>query len=293
MLASLERAVVSNPQNAALQMSLESIATKTKALTEQFDKQSSLQQVDVCDYRLIKEGEGSYPIIAVGDSLKNFQLLLSVIFDAVKTGAKVKSRPSAEVMQQTQLDYGYSYAGSLGMVFTIPNERRIADDSDLDLAVKVLFRMLKLHSGAELAEFAREYGISTIRKMYAWADTHSKYGFATDIKWKKSPDRLGEVFLQSAEAENLCRLIVSTSDVQREDLRLEGELVGGDTVTKEFHLRFPQGEDIKGKFDAELAFTGNLVLNKRYRVHLAKETKVFYATEREDTNYFLLGLEPL
>ncbi len=131
-----------NRDDEGLGLMLESLVQRQRSLESAFLEAAYRDQVEVCSYRLIKEQDGNFPIAALGDTLKNFQTWLTTIFDAIRTGPKEKARPSADIIQQTTLDFGYGFAGSLGLVFTIPNERLLIGESDLDHAIDAMFRML-------------------------------------------------------------------------------------------------------------------------------------------------------
>jgi len=237
--------------------------------------------------------EGIFPVAALGDTLKNFQTWLTTIFDAIRTGPKERARPSADMVQQSTLDFGYAFAGSLGFVFTIPNERLLFGGSDLDQAVDVMFRMLHSQKQEELVEFAHLFGVSAVRRMYDWADTHRRYIVSADIKWRRGDAVRNEVLLQAPEAENLCKLIESKNDIEGDVIVVTGQLVGGDTVTNTFHLRFPNSPDMKGHMTQKFSYSGDLVLDRNYEARVLVTKTIYYATDSEDIDYELLELKPL
>ena len=62
----------------------------------------------------------------------------------------VKAKLGADAIAETSLNFGYSFAGSVGMVFTMPSQfAKLFDDSDLDQAMKAIVRMAKLHTSDE------------------------------------------------------------------------------------------------------------------------------------------------
>jgi len=240
-----------------------------------------------------KEHDETFPISVLGDTLKNFQTWLTTVFDAVRTGPKERARPSAEMVRQTTLDFGYAFAGSLGFVFTIPNERLLLGDTDLDRAVDAMFRMLHSQTQEELGHFAHDFGISAIRRMYDWANTHARYIVSADIKWRRKEEVRKEVLLQAPEADNLCRLIDATNEVENEVTTLIGQLVGADTATNTFHLRFPNSPDIKGNMNQKFSHSGDLTLDRKYTATLLMTKTIRYATDSEDITYELLELRTL
>lgn len=48
----------------------------------------------------------------------SFQKLVSVVYGAIKHGPRQRQRISEDVALETAFEFGYSFAGSLGLVFT-------------------------------------------------------------------------------------------------------------------------------------------------------------------------------
>jgi len=292
-VARLESELAADGNDPGLGLMLESLIQRQKSLETAFLEAAYRDQIEVCSYRLIKEQDENFPVAALGDTLKGFQTWLTTIFDAIRTGPKDKARPSADIVQQTALDFGYAFAGSLGLVFTIPNERLLIGESDLDLAVDAMFRMLHSQKQEELAEFAHAYGVSAIRRMYDWAYTHARYAISADIKWKRKEQIRKEVLLQAPEAAYLCRLIESTNEIEGEEITVMGQLVGGDTVTNTFHLKFPNSPDIKGQMSKTFSYSGELILDRNYKATLLETKTIHYSTDSEKIDHILLTLRPV
>ena len=292
-VARLETEFAGDKNDAGLGLMLESLLQRQKSLESAFLEAAYRDQIEVCSYRLIKEHDTNFPVAALGDTLKGFQTWLTTIFDAIRTGPKEKARPSAEMVQQNTLDFGYAFAGSLGLVFTIPNERLLIGESDLDQSIDAMFRMLHSQRQEELADFAHAYGVSAIRRMYDWAYTHARYAISADIKWRRREEIRKEVLLQAPEAEYLCRLIDSTNEIEGEEITVIGQLVGGDTATNRFHLRFPDSPDITGEMAETFSYSGDLILDRSYRATLLLTKTIHYATDSEKTDYQLLALTPI
>jgi hypothetical protein len=289
----LREDLAAEPNDRRLALMLESLEQRQDSLEATFYKVANVRQLEVCSYRLIRENAQTvFPIAVVGETLKTFQSWLTVVFDAIKNGPKMRSRPAADIVQRTTLDFGYTFPGSLGVVFTVPSERDLFDFSELDRCVDGMFHMLRVHTPEELVRFARSYGVSAVRRMYDWANNHSSYAVSVDIKWRRGEKIRNEIFVQSPEATRLCELIDSTSDVTSEEIAVTGELVGGDTVTRNFHMRFLSAEDIKGQIADNFTYVGNLTLERNYRARILRSKIIRYATEQEDYTYRLLNLEP-
>lgn len=291
-VARLETALAADRDDAGLGLMLESLLQRQKSLESAFLDAAYRDQIEVCSYRLINERD-NLSVAALGDTLKGFQSWLTTIFDAIRTGPKEKARPSVEIVQQTTLDFGYAFAGSLGLVFTVPNERLLVGETDLDLAIDAMFRMLHSQKQEELAQFAHAYGVGAIRRMYDWAYTHARYAISADIKWMRKEQIRKEILLQVPEAENLCKLIDSTNEIEGDKITVIGQLVGGDTATGTFHLEVPESPDIKGRMTQTFSYAGELILDRNYSADLLMTKTIHYATDLEEVNYELLALTPV
>jgi hypothetical protein len=291
-VARLEMALAADRDDAGLGLMLESLLERQKSLESAFLEAAYRDQVEVCSYRLIKEQE-NFPVAALGDTLKGFQSWLTTIVDAIRTGPKEKARPPVEIVQQTTLDFGYAFVGSLGLVFTISNERLLLGDTDLDQAIDAMFRMLHAQKQEELAHFAHAYGVSAVRRMYDWAFTHARYAISADIKWRRREEIRNEVLLQAPEAEYLCNLIDSTNEIEGKGITVIGQLVGGDTATNTFHLKFPDSPDIRGRMSEKFSYSGDLILDRNYKAELLVRKTIYYATDREEIDHQLISLSPI
>ncbi|MGE0737464.1 MAG: hypothetical protein AB7P50_22215, partial [Alphaproteobacteria bacterium] len=234
-----------------------------------------------------------FPATAFADSIKSWQTCITVFFDALVNGPKKSSRTSAEIVQQTTLDVGYIFPGSLGVAFTIPNERMLVD-SFLDDAVKTIFATLRVISPAELLEFSRKLGPAPIRKLHDWAVSNYQFGMAIDIEWMRDKERRLATMFQAEEAARLIKIIEDTKPEETEPVDVEGMLVGGDLKKRNFHLVVPESPDIEGYLADNFIppMEADLVLNKRYRASLIRHIIVNLATESENERWELLSLVP-
>jgi hypothetical protein len=294
-MAALQHArkmLADDPADQEFSLVLRSLEHRSSMLEAEFASEANSIGMDVCKYRLLRS-ENQFPASAFADSIKSWQNCLTVFYDALLNGPKKASRSSAEVVQQTTLDVGYFFPGSLGVAFTISNERLLID-SGLDDAVQTIFSTLKVNTPAELLEFSRRLGPAPIRKLHEWAANNLKSGIATDIEWRRNEEnRLGSLF-QPEEAARLVKIIEDTKPEETEPLSVEGMLIGGDLKKRSFHLVVPDAEDIEGYLAENFVppMEGELVLNHRYRAELVRHTILHLATESETVFWELLSLVP-
>jgi hypothetical protein len=176
----------------------------------------------------LDRGEGEFSLNALTDSLRSFQSWLTAVFDAIRSNRpKARARVSAENTVLSTLDFGYSYAGSVGFVFTMPRERILIGERELDRAIAKIFEMIRVGDPEQLAQFARDMGLASVKKMYDWAHVHSQYAIGANIKWQRADDILGDVTFQPEEATRLESMIENTSPETIEIIPLIGLLEGG------------------------------------------------------------------
>ncbi len=278
-----------DPQDTQFVAVLSSLERRQRRLEEQFLAEANAAGEDVCSYQLDRHGD-SFPITALAESLADFQSGLAVVFEAQKSGPKKTAHVSEVTIAQTTLGFSHTFHGSLGLVFTIPNERLLAIESELDRAVETFFQMIHAKTADDLVRWAKELGPAPIRKVHQWALNNAKHGISAAIRWRRNDTVRFEVDVQAAEAASLVSLIAETKPKIPEPHTLVGLLEGGDMVARTFHLSFAEGEDIRG----HLAKDYNpleLTLNRRYRARLTKLTTVQLATESEEIHWELNGLE--
>ena len=135
-LGQLERALVENPGSRTLGLSGKSLQKRLQVLESEFLAETHSLGVDVCSYRLFG-GQKLGRLSGLTRVLSDFQTLVSVIYDAVKSGTpKRRRRVSVDAATETAFDLGYVFPGSLGVVLTMPNERLLLGESKLDSFVE-------------------------------------------------------------------------------------------------------------------------------------------------------------
>jgi hypothetical protein len=293
-IATLEKALVATPTDSGLVMMLKSLEHRQRVLEHEFAAEADARGVDVFRYALDR-GDGEFPLTALADSLRSFQSWLTAVFDAIRSNRpKTRARVSAENTMLSTLDFGYSFAGSVGFVFTMPRSRVLIGESELDQAVAKLFEMMRVGEPDQLAQFARDIGLASVKKMYDWAHIHSQYALGANIQWQRAAEIRGNITFQPEEASRLETMIENTSPETIDTVPMIGLLEGGDLQSRAFHLSFPEATDIKGYMTEDFEEPdGGMILGRRYRCELRKHTIVRYAEARERVWWELAGLTPL
>jgi hypothetical protein len=288
-ISKLDSAVAKFPQHDALQINMLSLQRRLRRLEEEFSEAAQHQQVDVCDYRMLSETSGVYPVAGVGSALTLFQEMVTTFFDSIKNGPKIRARISPEIAQRASMNLAYSYPGSLGFALAVESNRDLFGDSDLGLAIESAFKVMGARSTDEISELSKTVGVASIRKTYAWAKAHARFGLSADIKWigGATPH---VALLDSAGFERLSELIERTSEETVEQISLAGVLVGIDVKQGTFHFEPQEGDEIKGRLAETFSFHPSIPIPSRVIVNLHRHYRVYFSTEQEVVDWQLVSL---
>ena len=290
-LAKLENAIVKYPDEKGLGISLLSLRKRQKDLEGQFAEAANKQWVDVCSYRLFREEDiAERPTLyAFSKTLLDFQSLVTLVYSAIKEDTpRQTTKVGAEALSATTFGFGYTFAGSLGVVLTMPNERLLIGDTDIDKTIETVFELVKTQKTETVAEFAKRLGAAPIRTLYNWVSDQVTCGVASQIEWWRGHKVKTSVLTQLPELATLKQAIEQSSDEKINTFTTRALLVGADTKTRAFHLVMEREAEIRGK----MADTISAVeLPKWYTAKIQKTTRIFYSTEKESVNYVLLSLE--
>jgi hypothetical protein len=287
----LESLLASNPSETSLVIGINSAERRRAKLEVEFTELAASMELDVYRYRLINDGR--LTLSAVSDAWLLFQRLFSVTFDAIKTGKKKqRARISDENAGLTAFGYGYSFSGSLGVTLTLPNERLLAYDTEIDQATRTVFALSKSADTDAIKDYAGTLGLPVIRAVYEWAEHHAKHGLGVGIEWQKNEEIRGTVLVQREELASLADAIMSSSEKEEEEITLDGRLEAADILASSFKfLADGASEEISGHFDEGIISESNRVqLPARYRATIRATSMVRFATEEEVTSYRLLKL---
>ncbi len=289
----MDELFAAHPDDDALEINMLGIQKRQRVLELQFAELANQKHVDVLGYRFIPEAGNSYPLTAVAGALSALQEAISVVFDALRSVPKIRARISADIAALTSLDFAYTYDGSLGFAFSIPNERLLLGESDLDRAVSLIFRTIKATSRDEISVLAQEIGPAGLRRIYRWADQHSKFDIGADIEWRRRLEVRDEVRVQPQELMRLKEIIEESSPETQDDIEINGVLMGIDVTADTFRLAVAEGDDVRGRLADEFNRAEHWAVVTRYSALLNVRTKLSYATDTELKSYFLKSLRPL
>lgn len=292
MLTAMEGDLARTPDAKALLLNFKSVEKRKKKLEDELAITAASLGLEVCSYRILPN-EQRVKVAGLASAIGEYQNLVSIFYDALKNGAKLRATLNADALRDTSFDFAYAFAGSVGFVFTLPNELTMFNNTFLDEAIRLIFEVSKAEQPSDILRFSRQLGPAPIRTLYRWAESHVQSFFSAEIQWKRGPDIRQSALIQEPEFQRLQRVLVLTSDDTREEMVVVGELVGADVLRQTFHLRMDHGPDIRGRFSEVIGSAHTVELPKRYRATLLKTTRIRYSTEEPEVFHELLRLEPI
>ncbi len=289
----LEAVVARYPERRTLAMTLESMQKRQKDLQADYTILANQAYLDVCRYRLFSlldaDKDAHPPIVGLANALGRFQDAVTLVYAALKDGAKQRAAPSIEAAEATRLRYAYSFAGSVGFGMTLANERVLLEETLIEESVRIVFQIARATTAEQIAEYAQTIGPAPIRVIYEWAHAHAQADLGADIDWHHD-DNVLRLFMSASEMQDLQEVISQTSEENVEEMTYTGTLVAADIEKFRFRLTFPNGDSIGGKAERATLKRRDVILGRKYVARLRKTTRVDLATGAENIYFLLLDL---
>lgn len=296
-MARLAQNLREEPDKPGLIANMNSLRIIHKRLEDDFADAARRLGVRVCSYRLFPEGTDRQSMMGIGKAMVNFQSWLSVVYDAVKRGQPKETMAlSNDVLNETMLDFAYSFPGSVGVVLTIPSRDTILGEH-FEETIDVIAQMSKSHTANDLKKYSRKLGVAPIKAMYRWADELVESDLGADIEWSGKTAERKRLLIQKPELTALRAVIGATSDERSEIYTKTGTMEGFDVKAHSFHFEY-KGEkgrviSVFGKYNEaiESALPLPVKVPGKYKVTIQKSVRTKYSTEEDDTKELLLKLE--
>jgi len=282
-----------NAKYPSLQLTIKGLRRRQQDLEAEFLRTANRRGQDVCSYRLFG-AELTPTIDGLAKALGSFQSLFTSIYTAIKFGPRDRTRSSAAVTEATSFRFGYIFPGSLGVVFTLPNDRLLPGvKSELDESMTVLRQISKADSPEKIASFVKDLGEAPIRATYRWAHNHAESSLGANIEWRRDEEIKESFLVQPVELERLKNMIDVSGAETVETITVRGLLVAVNSVRRTFHLVTEDTDtDIRGRFKDAINIDHTVELPVKYIATIQKTTIIQYAAEQPDEIYLLLKLEP-
>jgi hypothetical protein len=299
-IARLEASLIEHPASPSLLANLRSLYRIQRSLESDFLRAADERGLDVCSYRITPQYQMANAA-ALAKVLGTFQVVFSLMYEAIRTGQpKADKRPSGYADSKTELLVAYTFPGSLGVVFALPNPRLHFYGPDvqtyLDEAMNALFVLAKSNESEKIAAAARTFGLGPINAVYDWAKGHAQHHLNANIEWLRSETVRDSVAVQYPEFEELSKTIERTGEESQSEVVMRGTLVGADVMSRRFHFvdQSDEGEpDIRGRFSEAISESETKQIPGRYKATLRKTIKRNYSTDEQDVSWFLMKLEAL
>ncbi len=291
MVSRMEAAIARNPADRSLLVNLASAKKLAGRVEQEFIDIASKEQVDICRYRIVAPITDQFDVRGVTKSLESFQDAFSFIYDAKIHGGRLLANIPPERRQETNLQFGYSFSGSLGIVLVAPGQLSLFEGK-FDSTLAALNQIFDVSDDDEIRGAARSLGRAAIKKIYDWAQSNFGAGFDVDLRWTTSDSKITGRYIERKDFQRVASVIGQTSDVVSDKITSLGVLVGFNSKLRNFHFVVPDGDAaFRGKLDESFSATEEWTVNRSYVATVIAETVTRFSTGEETTRYRLQSLK--
>lgn len=289
----LERSLRDNPGLPSIAANLDSAARLKVKLERQFSEVAARAGYDICRYRAFDDDD--QPIVAGAfRAISDFQRILSVVYSALKHGRKERATVSDEVSRETGLGFAYAFAGSIGVVMTVRNEKTLLESTLMDESMETVFSLAKAKTSKDVLSFANELGPGPINALYEWADDNATNGLSAEIDWRKGDAIKKSIVVQRQELSQLRKTINETSSEESETFKAVGVLTMADVSKNKFKFKREGMPELRGTVEEGVIDEAHrAALPKTYEATIRKTTRVKFSTYSIETHYHLLRLKDI
>jgi hypothetical protein len=284
----MELAMRAEPSNERLALGIGSARRRAQRSEEDLERFASASQIDIIRYRL-EQASDVYAIESVADSVRAFQKSFTGVADFLENGPKEKARYSHEIEDRTRLNFGYSFAGSLGIVMAVENSRDLFGEGELDGIVDVFDQFLSIDDEDEAIVASRTMGGGLTTQLCNWINVNAKWGNAVDFVVKQPSGIQRGQFVPKNRFIDLSDIFASATDVEPHTISVSGILVGLDIKLRKFHFVEPDGEAYKGDLSETFA-SGPKMVGMRYNAVIQENVIRKVATGKEERHMHLVSL---
>jgi hypothetical protein len=290
LVSQFEARLAKNPDDMSIRVNLASALHLSERAERELYDVAATEQIDVVRYRLVRHVSDDFLVQGVSRSLEAFQEAVSYVFDALKGQPRVKAGMTKQAKKESELLFGWSFAGSLGVVLLAPSERGLFF-TRFDDVVQTINQIFDISDSFELRDAARKLGPAAVKKLYDWAETNHESGYDLDLRWTNSNRIESGRYLEARSFGRLADLISLTSDIVEDTLHVTGTLVGFDSVFKTFHFVEPGGNSYKGQLDNTFQTHQGWTVNRTYEAIIHSDITTRYSTGEETIKYRLGSLK--
>ena len=287
----LRRLAEAGPHDPVVAINLDAVLRRRTDLERRMAALLSAEQNDLIRLEITAADHADASAAAGAQSVVLFQRLLTAAFDAVLTGVpKPCYAPSPEAVDGSTLTFARAPSGSAAIHLTIPNDRLLGIDSDLDRALGLVFELMAMRSGELIRELARHLGIATVSAVHALAAHAAAHGFSTTIQWRKRDHERRRISMPHGDARTMATTIEAIADDRLESIELDCELLAMDEGGGSFRVAVADGPIVSGDLADGFPRGGAWTTRRWYRALLLRASRVRYADGEETVRWSLRGL---
>lgn len=288
----MELALRSDPLSRRMALGLGSAQRRALRSQQALEAFAAKRQIDLIRYRLINNSSEFFPVESVTASAGWFQRSFTGAVDFLENGAKDRAKYAEAIENKSRLNFAYTFSGSLGIVFSVENDRDIFQESKMDDVVDVFSQFLNVSNNAEAIDASRALGGALISQLCAWVDTNAKWENAVDFVVTRATDVQRGEHVPKNKFFDLHDIFQNSKDEEPHTFTATGMIVGIDTDDRRFHFVVPNGDDFKGALSDDFP-SASITVPSRYRATIVENITRAVATGKERRTYTLGALEAI
>jgi len=269
----------------ALRVNMKALENLAKRLEDAFLELAAAENLGVYKYRLLT-GEGNPSLGGIGEAWSKLQALYATVYQGLT------SKLSAATVLLPQLGFAYSFAGSVGVVVTLPPRpvgEVLLTGSPVEEASEIVFNLIE---SKDVQQVAERLGLAPIQAMNDWLDVHvsNHYGFA--IEWQEDRVLKRRVEVDSGKVAALQAFVRDTKT--RQTVTLTGLLNKVDDKEKTFRIVADNGDEIEGRYGEDVIKPEHAAsVPARCKATILTVTEMIYSGKRPKPEIILEKLDPL
>jgi hypothetical protein len=288
----LRRLADTAPGDTIVRVNIDAVKRRRSDLERQLGALLAIRQLDLLRYRVELFDGSAPPAMAIARSVVQLQLLVTTVFDAVRSGPKRVQHTSHENVRMSSLSFASMPGSKAGLYLSIPNDRLLVLASDLDTTFELIFELLSARAKTMLRSLAARVGIASVVAAHGWAENAVQYGLTTTIAWRKASDERRTVMLSHSDALLFKTAVESVTDDAVDEIDRPCELLAIDEAAGTFRIEATGGEIITGTLGEGFPRGGNWTTHFWYTAVLHRAVRIQYATGAETVRWSLRRLIP-
>jgi hypothetical protein len=269
----------------SLLANVRSLEKLKRRLEAEFLEEASELELEVYRYRILNDSR--ITLAAISEAWGKFDDFFGSVYSALKKPPKTEGKkpPQSEPLE---LGYGYSYAGSVGVVVTVPKDIGIYAASPIEDASGMVFDMIEARN---LGSIAKIVGPEPVRKLHSWIDVHIRNQAGLGLEWRSRQELKRSVMVEYQSLAKIQTTISETATIVGIDVI--GELQGAYIEPKKFKIKGDNGQDYEGTFENAITQEHAASVPARYNARIIQTTKIIIIGKEPETTFFLESLKPL